>query len=322
VRRAVLLAVLAWSFWGCALLAEVSVTPSGQPLVLAKEGKVWSPVRRGIVQRYLLNPHGDDTGDLAPDVALSPVTGFPEVVWSAGRGDYEIVFARWTGALWEQTVLAGQGADDLLPRLMYDPWGNRFLAWVRKGPAGGMHLAASPPGELAFSRARRLPVAGELGRDPDLAFLPDGSVLAVWFEEATGGGPIWLSLAMLLPSRDSDWILRGGEDLPNPLLIGRLELSGTSGTLPLAGADLFRKGGGGNPAPAVWSMILPAVRWQDDRIWVTWVQTTGERHLIGYSRVDGGGLGPVRFLPLKDLRQKSIEAAQEDVRRIVVGQTS
>ena len=42
---------------------------------------VWAQVRPWVPQYVLLNPLGDNLGDLPPTIDISPVTGFPLVVW-------------------------------------------------------------------------------------------------------------------------------------------------------------------------------------------------------------------------------------------------
>jgi hypothetical protein len=97
---------------------------------------VWSQVRPRLPQQVVLNPLGDNLGDLPPAIRVSPVTGYPWVVWPKNFGNLkQLVFSTWNGTRWTEPRPIVPGTplvwDDLGPALAIDPFGTPYLVWWR-----------------------------------------------------------------------------------------------------------------------------------------------------------------------------------------------
>ena len=153
--------------WGAApALAEVSVIADshGRPVRTLVVGEsrgaqrlYWSPVRRGVDSRFLLNPGGDRMGDGAPIVGVQPGTRQPWVIWAAGDGhDLEIAFATWSQDRWDgprRVDRSDNNFDDLNPRLAFDSHGRPVVAWWRKEPVPRIYLSVYRDGAWAVPLA-------------------------------------------------------------------------------------------------------------------------------------------------------------------------
>jgi len=342
-RRALLL--LAVLLLAGPLLAEVSVTPQGRPVVLVKDGVVWAPVRHGVDSRFLLNPWGDVRGDGAPDLQVSPASGYPEVVWASRQGGgHEIAFARWTGERWETSVVTSDPADDLLPEIHHDAWGNRFILWVRQDQASGIFLAASPPGRPDFNHPLRLNAAGREAFEPSLAIGDGGQVLLSWIEVDHGGG-LLLRLAEVHPACDWEFVLLGGGDIPEPTPLAILWIRRGGEEIPEPTAQAFLKhslGGGDIPEPTALAPVLrgggeipeptplprfhailplqPRVHAEAGAVWVDWIQRGRQGSLsMAYAAFDGVAFGEVLTVPMRDATVRGLDSARAEVRRRILG---
>lgn len=96
---------------------------------------VWGQVRKHVPLEHMLNPLGDNLGDLPPTIARHPETGYPWVVWSANVANQKlIVIASWTGSGWTApapivTVPDPMWRDQLDPFLAFDASGRPYLVW-------------------------------------------------------------------------------------------------------------------------------------------------------------------------------------------------
>lgn len=153
-RKYAALSVLCLGLAYAPLRAEVSVVTDSHGryvrTLVASESKsgrklYWSPVRRGVETRFLLNPTGDRMGDGAPAAGEQPGSRQPWVVWSAADGnDREIAFATWSDGRWQGPALlerADNAYDDLNPRLAFDSQGRPVVAWWRNEPIPRIYLS-------------------------------------------------------------------------------------------------------------------------------------------------------------------------------------
>jgi hypothetical protein len=102
-------------------------------------GGVWSQVRPRVPLEYMLNPLGDTYGDLAPTVAMHPLTGNPWAVWPRNEGNQKrLMVSAWDGHRWTvpQTVAQPDpmGYDQLTPYLVFDAEGRPYLVYGEKSP--------------------------------------------------------------------------------------------------------------------------------------------------------------------------------------------
>jgi len=131
-------------------LAEISVqrNPDGsfkKVFYLTRGGEArvtWGQVRPYLAPGDLLNPLGDNLGDLAPVIRTHPVTGLPWVFWSRNvAGLKQVVFAAWSDAGWTapQAIVPVDGLplrDELDPAVAFDAAGAPFVVWWRGGAVG------------------------------------------------------------------------------------------------------------------------------------------------------------------------------------------
>jgi len=99
---------------------------------------VWAQVRPWLRTEVLLNPLGDNLGDLPPAISVSPVTRLPWVVWPKNFGNLkQLVFSTWdsNGSRWTDAGPITPGTplvyDDLGPALAMDDAGTPYLVWWR-----------------------------------------------------------------------------------------------------------------------------------------------------------------------------------------------
>ena len=99
---------------------------------------VWAQMRPRLPQHAVLNPLGDNLGDLRPVIRMSPVTGYPWVVWPKNFGNLkQLVFSTWdaNAKRWTEPRPIAPGTplvwDDLGPALAFDGFGTPYLVWWR-----------------------------------------------------------------------------------------------------------------------------------------------------------------------------------------------
>lgn len=331
------------------LIAEVSVTSSGKPLVLVDEMKVWTPVRNGVPPRMVLNAWGDLDGDRPPVTAENPVTGFAEAVWADQQeGDFDIAFARWTGAHWDQVRFQAENTNELHPVLTHDDWGNAYIAWVSYGETNVVGLVAVPVGEMSPSTILVVSSTERESAEPAMFVTSDGRLQLIW---RTGRETAQtLEVAELLPPRTPDGVLLGGEDLPQPAAVGEISVNAArpimlgGGSLPRALVVRPRArvllGGEDLPWPF---LVRPDLREESGTLWITWIAWAGDLPAPGraggrlprpfagggeglpgpiqlaYAVLEGGELVRKGSVALASPFDRDLEAAREEVRRIVLG---
>ena len=158
----------------------------------AKNFRVWG-VSRNVGARLMLNPIGDDLGDLWPTIVENDLDGGrPHVVWSRFDGaSFDLVWSRWSdGAGWSDpdwVAGAAMPGDDLDADLEFDLRDGRpcLAWWSDDGGSGRVYLSV-------FLSSRWMSpyvvsVEGEDARYPTVDVLDDGTY-RVTFE--TPGGTI------------------------------------------------------------------------------------------------------------------------------------
>jgi len=258
--------------------AEVSVGPKGQVRVIAKDGLWWTPVRRGIDGRFLLNPWGDLRGDLPPQAIDNAATGTAEVVWARRGLDYDVSFAFWDGRGWRETSLGRRPADDIGPRLAHDLWGNRYVAWTSVGERRQVLVSSSPSDRLSFHRPKLLDAGLGAASEPDLTAGESGKLHAVWREDGADGSVV-LRFAVFHPALDPDNILRGGLDDPTPI---------GNGVLVLAAPG---------PGPRSFTSLQPRIHSENGLLWVDWLESVASAPPPGGDPKVGRGKARVMACP-------------------------
>jgi hypothetical protein len=164
---------------------------------------VWGQVRARLPLDMMLNPLGDNLGDLPPAIATNPATGNPWVVWPQNVGNQKrLAFSAWDGKGWTAPVQIARpdllGSDQVEPRLLFDKAGIPYLIFTEAAsPARVMFMTLSHGvWTPALSLSEKLvdsrhPAAALQGSDLKLTFAtPSGSVqqvvsTAVLMESAT-----------------------------------------------------------------------------------------------------------------------------------------
>lgn len=150
-------------------LAEVSVQldPHGRfrRLVYLTKGTgasrvVWGQVRRGVPLDRMLNPLGDNLGDLPPRIVFNPLTGAPWVFWSMNIANQKrLGYSHWNGTGWSAPapVVASPGPyyyDELDPSVTFVQ-GTPYLVWWSAAPTAKVYFSTlvsgvwSPPALLS-----------------------------------------------------------------------------------------------------------------------------------------------------------------------------
>jgi hypothetical protein len=137
------LAVAALVLLPSTVLAEVSVQLDAHGnykrywyLVAGRGSSYWRQVRAHLPPPVVLNPLGDTFGDGPPTIQVSPVTGFPWVIWAKNFGNIQqLVYSRWDGGKWTEPALINPGQalvySDREPAFAMDQSGRPYLVWVR-----------------------------------------------------------------------------------------------------------------------------------------------------------------------------------------------
>ncbi|MGH9749731.1 MAG: hypothetical protein ACRD5D_00995 [Candidatus Polarisedimenticolia bacterium] len=179
-------------------LAEVSVLlgPDGslrRVVYLTRGGQrqvVWGQVLPFRPLEVMLNPLGDNLGDLPPVIALHPADRRPWVFWSRNAaGLKQLVFSAWTDAGWSPARrLGGDVApvayDELDPAVAFDSGGAAYVVWWTSAPRGEVHLSGLVRG--AFSPPLRLSDEGVDSRRPAIRI--DGTQAVITW--TTPDGPV------------------------------------------------------------------------------------------------------------------------------------
>jgi hypothetical protein len=163
---------------------------------------IWGQVRPGVSLRLMLNPLGDNLGDLAPTLRLSPATGLPWAVWSMNvAGQKRVGFSSWTAAGWlaPTPIVAKPGPyfyNELGPDLAFDQSGRPFVVWWRPESVGRVYLSTLVGG--AWTPAVLLSDEAIDSRQPSIAI--DGSVATITYQTSSGAQTKTYDTAFLVQS--------------------------------------------------------------------------------------------------------------------------
>lgn len=119
---------------------DVSMVRDGRTAsVWLVEGRRGSRTQLG-VDRVVLNESGALRDDGVPSIVNNPVTGLPWAVWSFNDGgDRELAVSLFDGRNWSAPALlgvAGNGVQDLEPKLAFSSSGQPHIVWWRLSPDG------------------------------------------------------------------------------------------------------------------------------------------------------------------------------------------
>ncbi len=244
-RRFVAAVAVAFVSWASAPLeAEVSVVTDSHGRYVrtfvvsdSKGGRrvYWSPIRRGVDQRFVLNPSGDRLGDGAPVAGEQPGSRQPWVIWSAADGhDREIAFATWSNGRWQGPALlerSDNAYDDLNPRLAFDSQGRPVVAWWRNEATPRIYLSIYREG--AWSAALPLSDASIPSRFPSLRI--QGNLAVVTFSTSQGLTVLYQDLSSAPVQMDGNGPLDG--PVPPPGASGDPEDGGSNDWTTVCGSD-------------------------------------------------------------------------------------
>lgn len=176
--------------------AEVSVMVDThgrvKRVVVMSRGKadsIWSQVRARVPAATLLNPLGDTYGDLAPSIAIHPVTGQPWAVWPHNDGNQKrLVISTWTGKEWSapQPIVMPDllGSDQIEPRLVFDAAGTPFLVFTESARPSRIRFVTVARG--LWTPALSLSDEAVDSRAPVAALTSDGAGLSVRWATPAG----------------------------------------------------------------------------------------------------------------------------------------
>lgn len=149
-----LAAVTGWVFGEIAVELDKKGRYRHVVILQGMEGQepiVWRQVREDGETRLILNPRGDEVGDLSPSVREHPVTGLPWAVWSLNDGtDYEIAYSLFNGQQWVVTrrvEAADNPYHDLDPALAFTSDGVGVVAWWRAAPTPQVYVSFQKEGQ-------------------------------------------------------------------------------------------------------------------------------------------------------------------------------
>jgi hypothetical protein len=184
--------------------AEVSVMLDGhgrvkRVVVMSRgsAGTIWGQVRARVPLETMLNPTGDTRGDLAPTIAIHPVTGQPWAIWPRNEGNQKrLVISAWTGKEWSapQPMVVPDllGSDQLEPRLVFDAAGTPYLFFTEAARPSRVRFVTVARG--VWTPALSLSDEKIDSRTPLASLVGDGTALNVRW--ATPGGEV----ARVLPT--------------------------------------------------------------------------------------------------------------------------
>jgi hypothetical protein len=196
----------------CVALAEVSVQLDGRGhykrywYLTSGRGRtaiVWKQVRPRLPHNVLLNPLGDNLGDLAPAIQTSPATGYPWVVWPKNFGNIkQLVYSTWDdkNKQFTEPALVAPGVplvyDDLAPSFAVDQTGALYLVWWRAEQTPKIYFSTFILGR--WTPAQQISDASVDSRAPSIAL--DGSWATITYRTPSGLVTKQVQTAILIDS--------------------------------------------------------------------------------------------------------------------------
>lgn len=167
---------------------------------------VWGQVRPNQLPGVMLNPLGDNLGDEAPVIQISPVTRLPWVVWAKNFGNLkQLVSATWdaTGRRWTEPRPISPGTpliwDDRTPSLAFDAFGTPYLVWSRAEQTAAIYFSTLVSG--VWTPALRISDERVDSRAPAITL--DGTTAVVTYRTPAGPVTKRFAAAFLLDSAAS-----------------------------------------------------------------------------------------------------------------------
>jgi len=194
-------------------LAEVSVQLNGRGefkrvvyMTDARGRAIWAQMRPRLSPNTVLNPLGDNLGDEAPVIQISPVTGLPWVVWAKNFGNLkQLVHSTWdaNAKRWTDPRPIAPGTpliwDDRTPALAFDGFGTPYLVWSRAEQTAAIYFSTLVSG--IWTPALRISDERVDSRAPGISL--DGSTAVITFRTPTGPETKRFAAAFLIDSAAS-----------------------------------------------------------------------------------------------------------------------
>lgn len=279
------------------LSAEVSVTreSDGTARLFFATGPdgPWDQLRSEVAAPDLLNADGDLEGDSWPEMLVNPDSDLPDVVWSSGGDNREIMMSWHDGDAWQSAVnLSNSAGNDELPALAADEHGNRFVVWTRSRTSRDLVLFTALAGDdHSQTSVFELSERHDSARRAILGIDSIGDVYAVYEEAHNGNDPVmYLAIDRIEVDRDEDgYLSHSGE---SPIDIAR---SVTITTAAETGAALH-----------------PQVHVEGDHLWVDWIDSEGQ---LGWTELVDGAFTSTELV---EIGEDGEDAARDEVRTQVL----
>jgi len=165
---------------------------------------VWKQVRPNLSPGLVLNPLGDSYGDGPPVIQISPVTGYPWVVWPKNFGNIQqLVFSTWDGKGWTEPALVNPGVplvySDQSPALVIDQFGKPYLVWTRAEQTAKIYFTTQIKGRWSPGIVLSDPTVDS--RTPSITL--NGTAAVVTFQTPAGAVTKTYETAILVDSAAS-----------------------------------------------------------------------------------------------------------------------
>ena len=272
--------------------AEVAVDhhPSGEvtPFFEAGPRGAWDRVSERPAHD-VLNELGDTKADGWPSVIRNAGSGRPEVVWSSGGTDSEILLSSYATSWSAPRNVSHDSATDEMPVLESDAQGNRFVAWARShGAQRFVYVTAVASDDSCQCRNQELSRNLVDVRKPSLAVAADGTAYAAYEEHLGTGSPVThVAIDRLVVGRTNGVLRCGGEDT----------------------IDIARQASIVTHRVSAAAAIDVRARAEGDEVWATWIDASGS---VGFVQLEDGAFSAPEYraytVPGGD------EAVREDIR--------
>ena len=193
-------------------LAEVSVQLDGRGnfkrLWYLTSGKgrpvIWEQVRSKVAPNFVLNPLGDNLGDRAPVIQMSPVTGYPMAVWPKNFGNIRVLAeSSWLGTRWSDIALIAPNAalvyEDRDPALAFDEAGTPYVVWSRAEQVARVYFSMKYQGRWTTPMA--ISDEGVVSRAPSIAVT--GKTTVITYQTPSGAATKNFLTSLLVQSATS-----------------------------------------------------------------------------------------------------------------------
>ncbi|HEU4401747.1 MAG TPA: hypothetical protein VFT43_06540 [Candidatus Polarisedimenticolia bacterium] len=163
---------------------------------------IWGQVRARLPQAQILNPLGDNLGDLAPIIRTNPASRLPWVFWSMNIANQKrIGFSFWSGRTWTTPMPVATAADpyfldQLDPDAVFDQAGVPYLVWWTASPIARVYFSTLVRGR--WSPPMPMSGSGVDSRKPTIAIR--GTSVVITYQTPAGRASTVYETAILLDS--------------------------------------------------------------------------------------------------------------------------